>query len=519
MATQINKLVTKFVADTSQLEKGAKKAVAAVAAFSAAAVAAFTAVGVAVNNTTAKMDSLIKTASKLDIGVNQLRELQFQAQLAGVSTETLNMALQRMTRRVAEASMDLGEAKDALKELNLNASDLVNLSPDKQFRAIADAMSEIGSKNQQLRLAFKIFDSEGVGLVNLMRTELDKTAEAFRSLGIELTGEQIAAIESYRDSVTTLTTAWDGFLAIVSAEVAPIFEQLIAYVVEFIRESGGMRPIAQAFAQSIMQMVSALISGFRTVGEWIDFIGRKIEFISEDIASMLDRFALVGSAISAGSVDPGTIGTLQERREARGGSNEEPGGLGDLMGKLFDDSGLKSFIPSINKAAEATDQYTNSLLMSKNAIDGMINNLVKGESGNILNTFLGDAIKQSTGNASLESAGAQRFGAELKDLFSDLSGPRGSVGQDTDVLNQRLNNLAAEADILGPSFQLATDELRKFAISRVPQLSKADTPEKDAIKISGKIEVAPDKVAFIEFTQEGAREIMAEEAASLGAEE
>jgi hypothetical protein len=48
--------------------------------------------------------------------VDALQELRFAAKASGIEHQTLDMALQRFTRRAAEAAQGTGEAKDALAQ-------------------------------------------------------------------------------------------------------------------------------------------------------------------------------------------------------------------------------------------------------------------------------------------------------------------------------------------------------------------------------------------------------------------
>ena len=104
-----------------------------VATATAAATAAIGAMGYALSKQVQKVDDLAKTAQKLGTTVSTLQELQYAADISGVSANTLNMAMQRLTRRVSEASMGFGEAKGALKELGLNAAELNKLPLDKKM--------------------------------------------------------------------------------------------------------------------------------------------------------------------------------------------------------------------------------------------------------------------------------------------------------------------------------------------------------------------------------------------------
>jgi hypothetical protein len=64
-------------------------------------------------------NALGKTADTIGVGVEALQELRFAAKASGVEQQTLDMALQRFTRRAAEAAMGTGEAKDALAQMGI----------------------------------------------------------------------------------------------------------------------------------------------------------------------------------------------------------------------------------------------------------------------------------------------------------------------------------------------------------------------------------------------------------------
>jgi len=115
------------------------------------------------------LDALGKTSDKLGIATEKLASLHVQAELAGVSSNTLDTALQRMTRRLSEAAKGGGPAADAIKELGLNSQKLARMKPDEALREIAAAMGNVKNQSDKVRLAFKLFDSEGVNLINMLK--------------------------------------------------------------------------------------------------------------------------------------------------------------------------------------------------------------------------------------------------------------------------------------------------------------------------------------------------------------
>ena len=80
------------------------------------AVAGAAGIGLLVKSSLQSIDTLGKTAQKLGVTSQALQKLRYASNLAGVETRTVDMAVQRFTRRLSEAANGTGEAKDALKE-------------------------------------------------------------------------------------------------------------------------------------------------------------------------------------------------------------------------------------------------------------------------------------------------------------------------------------------------------------------------------------------------------------------
>ena len=134
-------------------------------AIGAASAAVTAATAVMVKQQMASIDQMAKFADRIGITTQALAGLRHQAELNGVAQNQLDTGMQRMVRRVAEAAQGTGEAKNALAELGLNAQKLAAMRPDQQFAAIAEQMKNVDGQSNRVRLAFKLFDAEGVGMV------------------------------------------------------------------------------------------------------------------------------------------------------------------------------------------------------------------------------------------------------------------------------------------------------------------------------------------------------------------
>lgn len=154
-------------------------------------------------------DKMHKLSMRLGVSTEALSQLQHAANMSGVAFDTLAMGMQRMTRRVAEAAQGTGEARGALEGLGIDAQGLAQLAPEDQFMEIAAAMQAVENQSDKVRLAMKLFDSEGVALIQLMdqgAEGLNKMMQEADALGSTLAGKDAVAIATFNDSLSKVKT-------------------------------------------------------------------------------------------------------------------------------------------------------------------------------------------------------------------------------------------------------------------------------------------------------------------------
>ena len=290
----IGALSVKITSDTSGLKTGIKQAetllikgrktlndnAAAFAKWGAAGVAASAAIGAAIFKTqAATIDQLAKTSDKLGIATEKLAGLRLAAEQTGVSSQTMDMALQRMTRRLSEAASGGGEAVKAIDELGLSAVDLANKSPDEALKTIADALEGVENQSDKVRLAFKFFDSEGVSLVNTLNGG-SEALEGFQTkaeqLGIALSRVEAAKVEQANDALNEASKLVSGVLQQATIEIAPIVTALAKSFTDAGVEAGGMsRQISSAF-NNVIDAIGFAMDAVEGVDRVFQVLGRTV---------------------------------------------------------------------------------------------------------------------------------------------------------------------------------------------------------------------------------------------------
>ena len=243
--------------------------------------------------------------TKIGVGVEALQELRFAAKASGVEQQTLDMALQRFTRRAAEAANGTGEAKDALASMGIALRDQSgNLRRSEDLLGdVADAFSKIEDPAERVRLAFKLFDSEGVALVNLLRDGsdgLDEMRERARDLGIVLDESLVRDAERARTELDTLSQVISANLTRAALNAAPVIADLSSWLADLSGKAGIVweRLFDEPEDKSL-----------RTLRYELDLTSSTIEKLQGRIQELQDSPTLGFTTV----IDTAQIGALQDR--------------------------------------------------------------------------------------------------------------------------------------------------------------------------------------------------------------
>ena len=265
----------------------------------------------------AQGDAFAKMSLRIGASVEALSAYKHVAELSGVSMNTLTMAWQRQTRRIAEAANGTGEAKDALRELGLIASDLNRLAPEQQFEALADALSGVENKADRVRLAMKLWDSEGVRLVQIV----NQGSEAIRAmkqdahdLGLVWTEDAARSAEAFNDSMLRVERSIDGVKKMFAEVLLPVLVEAMDDITQSVMlNKDNFRAWAVTLKDNVVpwiekttDKVSSLISKLETLANVWDKTPLSILSLPEHIDKWLgnDVYSKITSGMWSNAKDP-----------------------------------------------------------------------------------------------------------------------------------------------------------------------------------------------------------------------
>lgn len=178
-----------------------------------------------ISNSLKADDALGHLANRLGTTPELLSSLNFAAEKSGVSANGFGQSLQRMVRRINEVALTgKGEATEALRQLGLNAAELNKLPVDQKLGQIADQMAKVADESTRVRLAMKIFDSEGVANLQMM-TEgwagIAREQARAAEVGAIRTDADIKAAQGAVNAITDMQKAYSSLGRELAVTLAP----------------------------------------------------------------------------------------------------------------------------------------------------------------------------------------------------------------------------------------------------------------------------------------------------------
>ncbi|MDQ2107600.1 MULTISPECIES: hypothetical protein [unclassified Vibrio] len=303
----------------SELEKSKKKSkdwssyvsnsfASAAKASAGAATATVAALGLIYKQQSSLIDQTAKFADRIGISTEALTQYRYASELTGVGQQKFDTAMQRMTRRMSEAAQGTGAAAGAIKELNLTAAELNQLTPDQQLKRVADAMQNVESQSDRLRLSVQLFDTEGAAMVNMLANGSqglnDMAAEADR-LGVTLSRIDAAKIEMANDSLFRVNSLTKALKQNIAIELAPVMAGLADEFLAMSTRYGGMNKMITDGLGIMVTGVGYLADGWRGV----ELIVKSLEVAVTGfkIGAMISLQAVTDGVISLGEMIVKTV--------------------------------------------------------------------------------------------------------------------------------------------------------------------------------------------------------------------
>lgn len=432
--------------------RAAAMAVGGVTALGVAGATAFT---LMYNAQAPLIDQLGKMSEKLGVGVESLQAFQDAGERADVPLAVIEKALQKMSVGVSDAANGIGTAVGALDELGISAEELNRLSPDEQFKKISDALSEIDSQGDKLRLAEDFFGGRGVSLIRLTTGAINEAEQEMRDLDLALNEINVANVEYLNDQLQRVGRFTSQSSKVFVAEMAPAISAVLSETLALDSGMLSARSTAQLLADSTITATGFLGDGINGLKNSYSFVELQLQRLNVQANKFQARIAPT----------PEALATLEKSREI----------LQLMDDTLAGETGALSYSERLRRSydlqAEAAQQALaeqKKALSERQALVDALNNKSESDGGGT-----GKPAKAEDGGDDIEEQIRKEL--EREEARAQADDERAIAAIQRDIDRRREYSLTEEQLLLEEQERTAAilDEIAARDISRTDEVNAA----------------------------------------------
>lgn len=249
--------------------------------------------------------ALFDMSQRTGISVEALSELGFAAEQSGTDLETLETGIRKMQRSITDAAQGSTSAQEALSLLGLTVQQLSGLSPEDQFKLIADRIAQIKDPTVRAAAAMELFGRSGTNLIPLLSggaKGIEGLQEQARRLGLTMSTEDARAAEEFGDVLDALTKVVKRLFVAVGSALAPMLKEFAESATRIIvRTSAWIQQNKQVIVTVFKVAAAVLAAGAALIGlgVFITGIGAAFGVLASVAAGVGTAIGVIGSVIAA----------------------------------------------------------------------------------------------------------------------------------------------------------------------------------------------------------------------------
>lgn len=161
-------------------------------------------------------DQMAKMSQKVGVSVESLSTLKYAADQSGVSIETLQSSLVRLTKNASDAAKGTGDAIQGFNALGISvaSADGKLKSSDALLVEIAEKFASFEDGANKTALAVNLFGKSGAELIPMLNagaSGIDELRQRARDLGLELDTNTAKQAEQFNDLMADAANLAKGF--------------------------------------------------------------------------------------------------------------------------------------------------------------------------------------------------------------------------------------------------------------------------------------------------------------------
>ncbi|MEC2070344.1 phage tail protein [Alkalihalophilus marmarensis] len=261
---EIDKIDGKAEKTGSKFGTVAKGVAVAGAAIGTAAIGAGAALFKLAGNAGDHADRLLDLNSITGMSTTAIQEWQNVAKVAGVDTETMTKASEKLTKTMDVLEKGTGKQSEAMKGLGLSYDQLNSASPDERMELVANALANVEDPAERARLGTDLLGGAWKDLapiVSMGADGMDEARQKAHELGAVMSEDALNDANNFRIGMENLRTMMGGFAMQIGASVAPVLTDVLLPAFEH------LIPIIMRFGQTIVEWILKAVDVMKRVTE------------------------------------------------------------------------------------------------------------------------------------------------------------------------------------------------------------------------------------------------------------
>ncbi|MBX3444253.1 MAG: phage tail tape measure protein [Planctomyces sp.] len=304
----------RLFAEDSELRRGLKQAAQHVRAWGAAlqktgaivaglGTAVATPLIAAVKAFESAGSALAAAADRTGITVERLSRLSFAAAQSSTNLETLEGGLRQVAKLVAEAGEGSKAAAAKLQKLGISLQEIQAMTPDEQFRRIAQAISEIENPTLRAAAALDTFGKSGTQLLPLMSggaAGIKALEEEAERLGLTMSTKDANAARALGDALNRVRMLASHLAVMIGGVLAPYAARFVAQATALVKTFTAWASENREVFVSVAQVAAITVAlGFAlgALGTAIQAVGYTIEATSFIVGALGQIWGALGSIV------------------------------------------------------------------------------------------------------------------------------------------------------------------------------------------------------------------------------
>lgn len=248
---------------------------------------------------------MVDMSQRTGVSVEALSELGFAAEQSGADLGTLEGSFKKMQKMLFEAASGSQTTQETLSSLGLSVEQLAKLSPDEQFKLIADRMAQITDPTLKTATAMAIFGKSGTQLLPMLSSGakgIEELQQQARDLGLTMATEDAQAAEAFGDRIDVLWKVLKKIVFTIGSAVEPVLSAMIESTVKLVVTIGDWIKNNKALIVTVFKIGLAIAAGGAAIvalGTAVASIGAVLGAAATILTGIGIAFAFLGTAIAA----------------------------------------------------------------------------------------------------------------------------------------------------------------------------------------------------------------------------